>query len=72
MIYIFPEYKLGIECDERMHNRTFKKEYDIYRENNIKNEIKDIYFIRYEPDKKDFNIFDVINKIYNYIILVIQ
>jgi len=68
----FPEYKLGIECDERMHNRTFKKEYDINRENNIKNEIKDIYFIRYEPDKKDFNIFDVINKIYKYIILIKQ
>jgi hypothetical protein len=49
---------------------TFKKQNDIDRENNIKMEIKDIYFIRYEPDKKDFNIFNAINKIYKYIILV--
>jgi very-short-patch-repair endonuclease len=64
----FPKYKLAIECDEKMHNRILKKENDISRENDIKIEIKDIYFIRYEPDKKDFNIFNVINKIYKYII----
>lgn len=66
----FPKYKLAIECDERMHNRILKKENDVSRENDIKIEIKDIYFIRYEPDKKDFNIFNVINKIYKYIIEV--
>lgn len=66
----FPKYKLAIECDERIHNRTLKKENDIDRENNIKMEIKNIHFIRYEPDKKDFNIFNVINKIYKYIIKI--
>ena len=64
----FPEYKLGVECDENKHDRKLIKNYDIDRENNIRNEIKDIYFIRYEPDKKDFNIFNVINKIYKYIL----
>jgi len=66
----FPEYKLGMECDENKHDRKLIKNYDMDRENNIKNEIKDMYFIRYEPDKKDFNIFNVINKIYKYIILI--
>lgn len=66
----FPKYKLAIECDENKHNRTLIKKNDIDRENNIKIEIKDIYFIRYEPHKKDFNIFKVINKIFKYIIVI--
>ena len=64
----FPEYNLAIECDENIHNRKLIKENDIDREHNIKLEIKGIYFIRYEPFKKDFSIFNVINKIYKYII----
>lgn len=63
----FEKYKLAVECDENTHNRKLIKENDFNRENNIKIEIKDIHFIRYEPDKKDFNIFNVINKIYKYI-----
>ena len=43
------------------------KNNDIIREDNIKLEIKDIYFIRYKPEEKDFNIFNVINKIYQFI-----
>ena len=66
----FPEYNLAIECDENRHNRKLIKENDIDREINIKIEIKGIHFIRYEPFKKDFSIFNVINKIYKYIIEV--
>jgi very-short-patch-repair endonuclease len=63
----FPKYKLAIECDETGHYRDLMKNNDIIRENNIKLEIKDIYFIRYKPEEKDFNIFNVINKIYQFI-----
>ena len=63
----FPKYKLAIECDETGHYRDLMKNNDIIREDNIKLEIKDIYFIRYKPEEKDFNIFNVINKIYQFI-----
>lgn len=60
----FPKYKLAIECDEYKH--ISKKNYDNERENKIKLEIKEIYFIRYKPQDKDFNIFKTINEIYKY------
>jgi very-short-patch-repair endonuclease len=63
----FPKYKLAIECDESGHYREIMKNNDIIRENNIKIEITDIYFIRYRPEEKDFNIFKLINSICKYI-----
>jgi very-short-patch-repair endonuclease len=63
----FPKYKLAIECDESDHYRKIIKNNDIIRENNIKIEITDIYFIRYRPEEKDFNIFKLINSIFKYI-----
>jgi very-short-patch-repair endonuclease len=63
----FPKYKLAIECDESGHYREIMKNNDIIRENNIKTEITDIYFIRYRPEEKDFNIFKLINSICKYI-----
>ena len=61
-----PDYKLVIECDEHWHSDR-DKEYEQTRENYIKNKIK-CTFIRFNPDTPDFNIFNVINKIYNHII----
>jgi len=63
----FPKYKLAIECDESGHYRDIMKNNDIIRENDIKTEIKDIYFIRYRPEEKDFNIFNLVNQIYQFI-----
>jgi very-short-patch-repair endonuclease len=63
----FPKYKLAIECDESGHYREIMNSNDIIRENNIKTEITDIYFIRYRPEEKDFNIFKLINQIYQFI-----
>jgi hypothetical protein len=40
----FPKYKLAIECDE--YNHISKKKYDNERENKIKLEIKEIYFMK--------------------------
>jgi hypothetical protein len=59
--------KLEIECDESGHYRDIMKNNDIIRENDIKTEIKDIYFIRYRPEEKDFNIFNLVNQIYQFI-----
>jgi len=61
----FPKYKLAIECDE--YNHISQKNYDNEREHVTKLEIKEIYFIRYKPQDKDFNIFKTINEIYKYI-----
>jgi very-short-patch-repair endonuclease len=64
----FPKYKLIIECDENNHTKIKNKLNDIEREIEIKNLIKNCTFIRYMPDEKDFNIFIVINKIFNHIL----
>ena len=60
----FPDYKLGIECDEYGH-----KNRDVdYEKNREKIIIKDdITLIRYNPDEKDFDIFGVINRIFLHI-----
>jgi very-short-patch-repair endonuclease len=63
----FPKYKLIIECDEDGHNIFSNKKKDLEREQNIKNLINDVVFIRYNPLSKDFNIFNVINKIFKHI-----
>ena len=63
----FPKYKLIIECDENKHNNKNHNYNDIHREKNIKLLIKNCIFIRYSPESKNFNIFNVINKIYKEI-----
>ena len=60
----FPRYKLAIECDENHHNQFA----DDYRELKIKKNIPDCVFIRFKPFDKNFNIFKVINQIYQHII----
>jgi len=58
----FEEYNLAIECDENHYNIS----YDNNRENEIIDELNCV-FIRYKPFEKDFNIFNVLNKIYLHI-----
>lgn len=60
----FPKYKLIIECDECQHKLISNIEKDLLRETQIKEVINDCVFIRYDPTACDFNIFKVINKIY--------
>jgi very-short-patch-repair endonuclease len=62
----FPKYKLAIECDE--YHPKNQKNKDIERETRIKILIPGCHFIRYEPFETDFNIFDLINKIYVFIV----
>jgi len=61
----FPEYNLLVECDELGHSdrdpKKEKKRYErITKELNCK-------WLRFNPDDKDFNIFDTINQIFNII-----
>lgn len=58
----FEDYRLAIECDENHYNIS----YDTNRENEIVDKLNCV-FIRYKPFDKDFNIFDVLNKIYSHI-----
>jgi very-short-patch-repair endonuclease len=59
----FPKYKLAIECDEYHYNI----ENDKIRETEIINKLNCV-FIRYKPYDKKFNIFNLLNQIYNHII----
>jgi len=68
----FPQYMLAIECDEDHHNSIINRENDIKRENEIKEQLDGCVFIRYKPFVNDFNIFTVINKIYNHIMECIE
>lgn len=68
----FPQYRLAIECDEDHHNSIINRENDIKRENEIKEQLDGCVFIRYKPFVNDFNIFTVINKIYNHIMECIE
>ena len=63
----FQTYNLVIECDENKHKLNKIHEKDIIRELNLKNLLKNCEFIRYNPEEKDFNIFNVINKIFKFI-----
>jgi very-short-patch-repair endonuclease len=65
----FPDYNLAIECDEKFHNNNLDK--DIERETQIKNKLNCV-FIRFNPDSKNFDIFDIINKIFMHIKNFIQ
>ena len=58
----FEDYQLAIECDEHHYNKI----YDENREKEI-NEILNCKFIRYKPYDNDFNIFNLLNRIYLHI-----
>lgn len=60
----FDEYNLAIECDEPGHKSRVA--IDSLREQTIKNLIG-CHFIRYKPCEKDFDIFNVLNQIYQHI-----
>ena len=60
----FYEYKLAIEVDELGHNRNNDNETE--RQKALEKELNCV-FIRINPDKKEFNIFKEINKIYRHI-----
>jgi len=58
----FPDYNLSVECDEHGHkDRNPLKEKK--RHNHITNQIH-CKWLRFNPDEADFNIFDVINRIF--------
>lgn len=61
----FPDYNIIVECDE-IHHKSFIQN-DVDRENEIKKLCEGCVFIRYEPQSLGFNIFRVINRIYNTI-----
>lgn len=58
----FPNHKLAIECDECNHNGR-DPDYENNRQTSIE-KILGCKFIRYDPHAIDFNIFEVINKIF--------
>ena len=61
----FPEYKLAIECDENGH-RDRKPQNEKNRQKRISKKLN-CSWIRYNPDDKHFDIFDVIHNIYEII-----
>ncbi len=63
----FPEFNLAIECDEEQNHSIKDLENDSERQIYIENKLNCI-FIRYRPQKKDFNISNVINQIYKHIL----
>lgn len=56
-----PEYKLAIECDEFDHET--RSEWTEYERQSYLETKLDCEFIRFNPNKVDFNIGEVINKI---------
>jgi len=62
----FPDYNLALECDENQHNKEKNKLLDKEREDYIKNELNCV-FIRFKPYNNNFDIFELINKIYLHI-----
>ena len=56
-----PKYRIAIECDENGH-RDRNIEYEIQRQKDIEH-LLNCQFIRFNPDSKDFNIFEVLNQI---------
>ena len=62
----FLKHKLAIEVDERGHNdRDF--EYEIERQKALEKEL-DCKFIRVNPARESFNIFNEISRIHHHII----
>ena len=62
----FLKHKLAIEVDERGHNNR-DLEYEIERQKSLEKEL-DCKFIRINPAKENFNIFNEISKIHYHII----
>ena len=60
----FNDFNIAVECDENQHKHA--KDYDQKREEYIIAKIG-CTFIRYHPDKPNFDIFEVINNIYSII-----
>lgn len=58
----FPDYDLAIECDENNHKNR-DPEYESTRQKYIEKKLG-ATFIRFDPDSKSFDIFDVISKIH--------
>jgi very-short-patch-repair endonuclease len=63
----FVDYKIAVECDECYHAKQKQHKKDVERETKIRELIPNIMFIRYSPQNKAFNIFKVINEIFNCI-----
>ncbi len=61
----FPEYKLAIECDEHNHV-SYKNNKDSERQLIITQKLG-CKFIRFNPNKKDFNVFILLNDIHMHI-----
>ena len=61
----FPDYNLAIECDENGHDDRSPAE-EKRRHKRISKKI-DCQWLRFNPDKDDFNIFEVINQIFTII-----
>lgn len=66
----FKDFNIIVECDELHHDITLNKIKDKERESDIREIIGECIFIRFKPHDKDFNIFEVINKIYIEIIKI--
>jgi very-short-patch-repair endonuclease len=61
----FPRYNLAIECDEQTHK--YKQVKDTNRQQMIEQLIPDIRFMRFNPHKKDFNMYVELNRIFTVI-----
>ena len=61
----FHEYKLAIEVDELGHTNR-NANHEIERQKVLENKLN-CTFIRINPDEKDFNIFQEINKMHRHI-----
>ena len=68
----FPQFNLAIECDEHHHNVATNRKKDAMRQADICETNGQCTFIRYSPYEKDFNIFQVINKILNHILACVN
>lgn len=62
----FSKHKLAIECDEHGHSNR-DQDCEKTRQHYIEDKLG-CQFIRYNPDSKDYNIFDILNKIHKTII----
>jgi len=65
--WYFPDYKLALECDEFNHKKYLSIKSDKTREDEIKS-ILNCTFIRFNPDSKDFCIYDLIGQISSFLI----
>ena len=59
----FPEHLLAIECDENHHENKTNIICDKIRENELIHTLG-CRFIRFSPNKKDFNLFKLLNDIF--------